>query len=224
MVRSPRPHLVIFDCDGVLVDSEPISISVLVDLIRAAGHEITEAEAYDRFLGKSMASIRALLGADPGFDVTPLHLKEMRASLYARFRAELQPVPGIQEALSEMNGARCVASSSQPERIALSLEITGLAPFFGDDVFSATMVENGKPAPDLFLHAARAMATAPADCLVIEDSAAGIEAARRAGMRVFAFTGGAHAGLGTLEKRVRALEPDLIFGNMRELPALLGNV
>lgn len=216
-----RPDLVIFDCDGVLVDSEPISISVLRDMIRSAGHEMAEDTAYERFLGRSMATICAALADDPGIVITQDQLAAMRLVLNARFRAELQPIGGIADALRVLPMARCVASSSKPERIALSLDVTGLLPLLEPHIFSATMVKLGKPAPDLFLHAARQMDVAPESCLVIEDSSAGIEAAKRAGMRVFAFTGATHARNPAHLARIAALEPDLIFDNMAALPALL---
>ena len=115
----------------------------------------------------------------------------------------------------------CVASSSQPERIRLALAVTGLLETLEPDIYSSTMVENGKPAPDLFLHTARCMGADPSDCVVVEDSPAGIEAAQRAGMRVFAFTGGTHAGSCGLREAAEALKPDLIFDDMRRLPGLL---
>jgi HAD superfamily hydrolase (TIGR01509 family) len=221
--RSSQPaDLVIFDCDGVLVDSEPISIAVLIELIGQAGHHLPQEVAYERFLGKSMASICAMLGDDPGILVSDHDLERMRASLYSRFRAELRPISGIAETLRMLPMRRCVASSSQPERIALSLQLTGLLPMLEPHIFSATMVENGKPAPDLFLHAARSMGVPPERCIVVEDSLAGIQAAQRAGMRVFAFTGGSHAKPIGLQEKAAALEPDLIFDNMLELPTLIG--
>lgn len=219
---NDQPDLVIFDCDGVLVDSEPISIAVLIELVAGIGFELPEQAAYERFLGKSMASICTALGEDPGIAVTEAHLEAMRRALYARFRSDLRPIEGIAETIGKLAMPCCVASSSQPERIALSLEVTGLLDRLAPHIFSATMVENGKPAPDLFLHAAAAMGVDPANCLVVEDSAPGVEAAKRAGMRVFAFTGGSHAAQSDLHARVAALEPDLIFDNMRQLPALLG--
>lgn len=220
--KLPAPELVIFDCDGVLVDSEPISIGVLVDVVQEAGYRISPEEAYARFLGKSMASICNMLADDPGLDFTKTHLDRMRALLYRRFRSELRPVDGVAETLGRLLPARCVASSSQPERIALSLDVTGLLPLLRPHLFSATMVENGKPAPDLFLHAARQMHTQPEYCLVIEDSPAGIEAARRAGMRVFAFVGASHAQRPSFRAQIATLEPDMIFDNMLSLPELLG--
>ncbi|TPW28154.1 HAD-IA family hydrolase [Pararhizobium mangrovi] len=213
--------LVIFDCDGVLVDSEPISIAVLVETIEKAGGRINEADAHRRFLGKSLKTIRDLLEREDGLVIDEAELAAMRTRLHARFERELKPVPGVEAALARLDCRRCVASSSQPERIRLTLAITGLDVFFGDAIFSATMVAEGKPAPDLFLYAAASMNAAPAQCLVIEDSVAGIAAAKAAGMRVFAFTGGAHASGEDYRKSLAALDPDAIFDDMQTLPELI---
>ena len=213
MEQAPDP-LVIFDCDGVLVDSEPLSIRVLIDVARAHGAELDEAEAYRKFLGRSLSNLVSVLDSDFGISADEGFLERMRRDLYARFETELQPVAG---ALATLPFRRCVASSSQPERIRLSLRLTGLLSFFEPDIFSATMVENGKPAPDLFLHAARAMETEPAHCIVIEDSPAGILAAKRAGMTVFAFTGGSHADREEYRREVAALSPHVTFDAMSDL-------
>jgi HAD superfamily hydrolase (TIGR01509 family) len=215
------PSLIIFDCDGVLVDSEPISISVLLDVMAKAGHVMDEQTAYRLFLGRSMATTIELLREKFGFVVTPAHLDQARATLNERFRRELKPIPGIKTALGKLSGPRCIASSSKPERIRLSLSITGLLDQFEPHIYSATMVERGKPAPDLFLHAARDMGMEPDDCLVIEDSPAGVEAAKSAGMRVFGFTGGSHALAGGLAASLALLEPDAVFDDMRLLPSLV---
>lgn len=214
-------ELVIFDCDGVLVDSEPISIAVLREVIAGAGLEIGEDVAYRRFLGRSMSTIAKLLEDEFGLTMTDGHLAEVRGRLYERFRRELKAIPGIADAVEALTAPFCVASSSQPERIRLSLSVTGLLEKFEPRIYSSTMVENGKPAPDLFLHAAHAMGVEPAGCVVVEDSAAGIEAAGRAGMTVFAFTGGTHAVHCGLHDTAAALNPHLIFDDMRQLPALL---
>ncbi|MCT7378193.1 HAD family hydrolase [Chelativorans salis] len=221
-MRSDR--LVIFDCDGVLVDSEPISIAVLLEVITAAGATIEPSVAYRRFLGRSMASIAKAVEDECGLAMTDGHLEEMRARLYERFRQELKPIPGLVETLAGLHPPHCVASSSQPERIRLSLGVTGLLSHFEPHIFSATMVANGKPAPDLFLHAATMMGVEPAKCVVIEDSPAGIEAARRAGMQVMAFAGGSHAAPAGLKAAFETLGPDSIFHDMRELPALLARI
>jgi HAD superfamily hydrolase (TIGR01509 family) len=215
------PELLIFDCDGVLVDSETISLSVLVERIAAAGGKVSEDEAYRHFLGRSMASVHQMLRQDFGFAFTEPGIVELRAEMQRRFRAELKPVPGIAEALSRLPQRRCVASSSQIERIRMSLGLAGLLEMLDPHLYSASMVERGKPAPDLFLHAAREMGADPRDCLVIEDSPAGIDAARAAGMRVFAFTGGSHAGHASLVAGRAQREPDLVFDDMRRLPELI---
>ncbi|WP_274425687.1 HAD family hydrolase [Chelativorans sp. YIM 93263] len=218
------PRLIIFDCDGVLVDSEPISIAVLLEILNEAGLRIDIDDAYGRFLGRSMASIAASVKAEFGFAITDLHLEDMRARLYERFRRELRPMQGLASVLTESRIARCVASSSQPERIHLSLTVTGLLDYFQPHIYSSTMVANGKPAPDLFLHAAGAMGAAPAECVVVEDSPAGIEAARRAGMRVLGFVGGSHAAPADLRKTFETLKPDHVFDDMRQLPTLLAGL
>lgn len=216
-----RIELVIFDCDGVLVDSEPISVDVLMDAIARAGLRLDPEIGYRRFLGRSMASVAAFLRVEHGLALTEAMLAEMNARLFARFRRELRAVPGVGAAIDRLGRPCCVASSSQPERIRLSLELTGLAPRFGERIFSASMVPEGKPAPDLFLRAAAEMGAAPEACLVVEDSPAGIEAARRAGMRVLAFTGGSHAGPSGLEEAARGLRPDAIFADFALLDGLL---
>jgi HAD superfamily hydrolase (TIGR01509 family) len=215
------PALIIFDCDGVLVDSEPISIAVLLDVLASAGHVMSEETAYELFLGRSMATTIELLRNDFGFVVTAEHLEQARTALYERFRRELKPIPGIRNALRQLALPRCIASSSQPERIRFSLGVTGLLPFFEPHIYSAAMVRRGKPAPDLFLHAAREMGVEPEECLVVEDSPAGIMAAKEADMRVFGFTGGSHAHAGGLARNLAPLEPDAIFDDMRRLPSLI---
>jgi HAD superfamily hydrolase (TIGR01509 family) len=216
-VTQAAAPLVIFDCDGVLVDSEPVSVRVLVDALRRKGVEMDEAEAYRRFLGRSLATVTKTMQEEFGVTADDAFLEDMRHDLYLRFRSELKPVPGIADALAELTLPRCVASSSQPERIRLSLTLTGLIDRLEPHIFSAAMVENGKPAPDLFLHAADRMGVAPRDCIVIEDSPAGIEAGQRAGMAVFAFVGGSHASTPGYRERIAALSPDVVFDAMPDL-------
>ena len=215
------PGLIIFDCDGVLVDSEPISVSVLVDVIGAGGGTITEEAAYRHFLGRSMKSVAEILHSDFGFALTDIHLADMRAELNRRYERELKPVPGIREALERLDVARCVASSGSLDRIRLSLRLTGLLALLEPHLYSASMVERGKPAPDLFLHAAGGMGVRREACIVIEDSPAGIMAAKAAGMRVFAFVGGSHAERAGLREALETLGPDLVFDDMRLLPGLV---
>jgi len=211
------PSLVIFDCDGVLVDSEPISLRLLVETLAGAGLRLEPEEVHDRFLGKSLATTREILAAHYGLTLGEDALADMRRRLYAAFRAELRPVPHVAGTLATLPCPFCVASSSQPERIELSLTVTGLWSYFAGRAFSATMVSRGKPAPDLFLYASGSLGYTPSACLVVEDSPAGVTAARSAGMRVVAFTGGSHATTDRHRAEIAALAPDAIIDDMRDL-------
>lgn len=213
--------LVVFDCDGVLVDSEPIAIRLLGETLAEAGLALAADEIHARFLGRSLASTRAALAEEDGLELTDAALAEMRRRLHAAFRAELGPIPHVAEALDRLPCGFCVASSSQPERIELSLRVAGLWPRFAGRAFSASMVAQGKPAPDLFLHAAAALGYPPGACLVVEDSPAGVRAAQAAGMRVVAFAGGGHAATEESRARLAALAPDALIDDMRDLPGLV---
>lgn len=214
-----RPSLAIFDCDGVLVDSERISVAVLCEVLGEAGCDVPEDWAWQQLLGRSMASAGVMIEEAFGFVLTPDHLERIRSRLRDRFRSELRPLPGVAEAVSALGCLTCVASSSQPDRIALSLQLTDLSRLFQDRVFSATMVANGKPAPDLFLLAARSAGVEARQCVVIEDSPAGIAAARAAGMPVIGFLGGSHVAPSGLTERVEKAAPSAIIRHMRDLPA-----
>lgn len=196
--RAARP-LVIFDCDGVLVDSEVLACDVQARAVTAYGLPMSGAEVARQFLGMSAKDMRGLLETALGRPLPADHESRCGAELFDLFRRELKPVAGVEDVLVEMERARtarCVASSSSPERIALALQVTGLSGFFGEHVFSSTMVERGKPAPDLFLHAAKTMGFGPESCVVVEDSLNGIKAARSAGMRALGFLGGGHCPAG----------------------------
>jgi FGGY-family pentulose kinase/HAD superfamily hydrolase (TIGR01509 family) len=214
-------RLVIFDCDGVLVDSEPLAMRVLLDAIARAGVSIPPEEAFRHFLGRSFASVVDMLRDQHRVSLDAASLDAMRHALYETYRRELKPMAGLIDVLETLDIPVCVASSSQMERIAVSLEVAGLMERLHPAIYSASMVENGKPAPDLFLHAAREMGVDPAKCLVIEDSPAGIIAAKKAGMRVFAFTGGGHIAPSGLADLIADLKPDASFADMRELPGLI---
>ncbi|CAN7217903.1 HAD family hydrolase [Mesorhizobium amorphae] len=218
------PELVIFDCDGVLVDSEALSVSALLGMIALAGGAVSEDQAYEHFLGKSMKSVREILDRDFGLDISDQQLTAMRVELMRKFREELKPIPGVKDVLPKLGVPFCVASSGTLERISYALDVTGLLGLLEPHLFSATMVAKGKPSPDLFLHAAASMRAHPRKCLVIEDSPAGIAAARAAGMRVFAFTGGSHAGNPALKARLASSEPDFIFADMLQLPDLIAGL
>jgi HAD superfamily hydrolase (TIGR01509 family) len=221
MTAIPTPRLIIFDCDGVLVDSERIALSVLLDFIAARGTLIDEVEGYRHLLGRSIASNAEWLRETHGVDLDAAAQTDLRHTLFERFEAELEPVLGVVELLDGLGGPYCVASSSQPDRIRVALSLTGLIGRFEPNIFSASMVKEGKPAPDLFLHTAREMGAPPAQCLVIEDSPAGVMAAKAAGMSVFGFTGASHARPADLKTTVALAGPDAMIDSMQELGALL---
>lgn len=184
--------LVIFDCDGVLVDSEPLSLSVLSEALTRQGLPADIPYVTRHFLGRQLSTVRAHASSHQ-LHLSPEFEHELNARLVQRFHDELHPIPHVTDALAGLGIPRCVASSSDLARVRLSLQVTGLAGFFDDHVYTAEMVARGKPEPDLFLYAAQRMGdVAPATCLVIEDSPYGVLAARAAGMEVWGFTGGSH--------------------------------
>jgi HAD superfamily hydrolase (TIGR01509 family) len=194
MTRSTAPDfdLVIFDCDGVLVDSEMLSAEVLMALLSENGIVIDAEIFHADFLGRSFASALQRLNARTGQTVPADFAEQYSARLLPTFEARLQPMPDIFAVLEHMLVPFCVASSSKPKRLATSLNCTKLAPFFAPNVFSGASVKNAKPAPDLFFHAAEKMRVKPQRCLVIEDSDMGLQAAKAAGMAVWHFCGGSH--------------------------------
>jgi HAD superfamily hydrolase (TIGR01509 family) len=205
---------VIFDCDGVLVDTEVISNTVLAGLLSEAGIPTTLEDAMTRYRGRSMPSVAALaesrLGARLPFDVAERYYADVEA-IFAR---ELEPVPGVVDALDRIALPCCVASSGPHHKMAVTLRRTGLWERFEGRIFSASEVALGKPAPDLFLHAAARMGFDPASTAVVEDSLPGVEAAVAAGMRALAFTRHTNAA----ELAAAGAET---FDDMAELPALL---
>lgn len=179
--------LIIFDCDGVLVDSEPISNRIWVECLRELGWPHDLETSHRKFVGRRMDDCIRIVEAELGIDTPPTLLPDFRRRSFEAFRRELQPIPGVTDVLRELtvrNVRRCVASSGPHEKIRLNLSLTGLAEYFGDDIFSGDDVSRGKPHPDLFLHAAMRMAVEPARCLVVEDSQPGVQAGLAAGMRV----------------------------------------
>ena len=211
--------LLIFDCDGVLVDSEVAALEELSLILAEHGRPMDVAACRDAFLGKHnddiVRGIEAIVGrALPGQGA------EMRRRMLARLERELAAVPGTAEVLATLDGPRCVASSSDPERIRMTLRWAELDRFFGDHIYSGLEVAHGKPAPDLFLHAAKSMGFAPAECVVVEDSVAGVVAGVAAGMRVIGFTGGAHTYQGHAD-RLAAAGAGSIITEMRALPEAL---
>jgi len=209
--------LLIFDCDGVLVDSEPLSCRIDAEILTAYGVPYTAEEVARDFTGVSVKDQITRIESERGISLPDDFTERLNRTLFARFETDLKPIEGVRDAILSLPFPRCVASSSIPERIALSLRVTGLADLF-ENIFSSTQVGRGKPAPDLFLHAANQMNARPEDCLVIEDSTAGVQAALAAGMRVIGFVGGGHCGPDHAEKLRRA-GAHAIIGRMIDLPS-----
>jgi HAD superfamily hydrolase (TIGR01509 family) len=213
-MREPF-QLVIFDCDGVLVDSERLAVRVEVAVLAELGWPLSQAEVIERFMGRSQAfMVQAIL--DRLGNRLPDGWQDRLDRRYrAAFEAELVPVDGIVEALDRIATPTCVASGGSHDKLRHTLGLTGLYDRFQGRIFSAAEVAQGKPAPDLFLHAAARLGAEPATCAVVEDSRYGVEAARAAGMRAFGYTGGL-----TPPERL-AGRRTVLFDDMRRLPALL---
>lgn len=192
--------LVIFDLDGVLVDSEILSCGCLADMLTRSGIPMTTADVIERYLGRTFSHVREDFLRLTGQPMSAEFVAELRAEMFRRYRAELRAIAGAEAVLQSMRQPFCLASSSDAERIAISLALTGLSAYFDGRIFDAAMVARGKPAPDLFLKAAADMGThmgahmgiAPDKVLVIEDSINGVVAGKAAGMTVWGFVGGRH--------------------------------
>ena len=214
--RTPGPvELVIFDCDGVLIDSERLAVKVDVVMLRELGWPLTEQEVIERFVGRSDRDTQAAIEAHLGRKLPSGWEEQFRPLYEEAFEAGLAPVEGVIDALDRITIPSCVASSGTHEYLRYTLGLTGLYDRFAGRIFSAEDVAAGKPAPDLFLHAVERLAVEPAACVVVEDSRAGVEAARAAGMRTLAFAGGLSP--------VELLEgPNtIVFEHMRDLPKLV---
>jgi HAD superfamily hydrolase (TIGR01509 family) len=208
--------LVIFDCDGVLVDSERLAVRTEAAILSGLGWPLTEADIVERFVGRSAAYMQGEIERHVGRSV------DWEAEFEVRYRAvftrELVPVSGVVGALDDIEQtglATCVASSGSHEKIRFTLGLTGLLERFHGRIFSVDEVEHGKPAPDVFLHAAAEMGVAPTRCAVVEDSVSGVTAALAAQMAVFAFAGG------VTDARSLGIGRAVVFDNMRSLPSLL---
>lgn len=211
-------ELVIFDCDGVLVDSEPIAVRVDLLVLERVGLQMSEAEVIERFLGRSPAVMRAAIEEHLGRGLPEDCQQEFERLYTDAFEAELLPVDGIHDALDRISLPTCVASSSEPDSLSRKLQLTGLHERFAGNIFSASEVANGKPAPDLFLYAAARMGVTPARCVVVEDSRYGVQAARAADMDVLAYAGG------LISTRSLAGARTTLFDDMHELPTLIKQV
>ncbi len=215
--------LVIFDCDGVLVDSEVISCRTHAEMLTRHGYPISTEQVHDRFLGRSSRDARLEIERELGRAFPDDLDVQLKAELYRSFAATLEAIPSIEQALAGVSHPVCVASSGSPERIRTSLTLVNLYHRFAPNIFSAAQVSNGKPAPDLFLFAAAQMQVAPDRCLVIEDSVPGVIAARAADMTVLGFHGGSHCRPATATT-LRAAGATATFDDMRQLPALIDQI
>lgn len=214
--------LLIFDCDGVLLETESLANQCEVDALRDLGHSFTLEEYIDIALGKHNHLVEATLKEK--FDIKlPVNFwKDVGLKQRMIFERDLSAVEGVLQAITSLSLPTCVASSSSMERLHHTLGITGLLPHFKGRIYSTESVARGKPFPDIFLHAAKCMNVAPMNCLVIEDSLAGIEGALAAGMTVLAFAGGRH-----ITRRMRQKLQDsgahLLFDRMSELKEVINS-
>ena len=212
-MKCSQPELIIFDCDGVLVDSEVLSCRCLSEALAVHGIRLDLADALDLFLGRSIGTVLRHYSVQ-GRALPDSFLADLKARVRRTFQSSLQPIPGVGALLSSLATPHCVASSSDLDRVSLSLVRTGLACHFGDRLYTSQMVARGKPAPDLFLLAADRMQTAPAKTLVIEDSVSGVAAAKAAGMKVWGFVGGSHYESRDGRAILRAAGADRVFDRM----------
>jgi HAD superfamily hydrolase (TIGR01509 family) len=212
-----RFDLVIFDNDGVLVDSEPIANQALAELLTSYGLTVTWHDCIERYLGSTLARVRALVEAELGHAIPEDFEMRYRATVYPRLASSVQAVPGVGlvlDALEDAGVPWCVASSGIHERIRITLTTAGLIDRFEGRMFSAEDVAHGKPEPDLFLHAARCMGVAPARCAVVEDAPAGLAAADAAAMVAFAYAR-------LTPRRLLAGASGGVIEDMAQLPELL---
>ena len=215
-----QPRLLIFDCDGVLIDSEIVVCRLTAEILTDLGYPVTTEEVIRRFAGRPERGMIAEIEADWGRPVPPEFFLRVRQGIDHAYATELRIMPGITDLLDRLQAKTCVASSAYPTKLKLGLDAVGLHDRFAPNIVSASWVAQGKPAPDVFIYAAGWMRTPAADCLVIEDSTAGVRAAITAGIRVFGFTGGRHCAAGHREKLLEA-GAEQVMDSFDELEALI---
>jgi HAD superfamily hydrolase (TIGR01509 family) len=212
--------LVIFDCNGVLVDSEPIAAAVLAEALGTVGIKISSDTVLRRFQGRRPADVFAAIETAANTKLPSDFQMTVAAETLKRLRTDLRPISHAAHALTWIRGPKAVASSSLPDRIRISLDVTGLLRFFEDRLFSASHVRHGKPEPDLFLHAAARCGAEPAQCIVVEDSAPGVAAAAAAGMTPIGFVGSSHTP-GSLADTLMAAGARTIVADLRRLKSTI---
>jgi HAD superfamily hydrolase (TIGR01509 family) len=210
-----QPDLIIFDCDGVLVDSEVLSCRCLSEILAGYGIDLGLDQALELFLGRSMSAVVEHYQA-LGRPIPEQFSTELREGVRAAFLSALCPIEGVNAVLEGLRIPHCVASSSDVDRVSYSLSLTGLAAHFDNRLYTSQMVERGKPAPDLFLYAADRMQADPRRTLVIEDSVSGVEAGKAAGMTVWGFVGGSHYQSRDGKAMLREAGADRVFGRMAD--------
>ena len=215
--------LVIFDCDGVLVDSEVISCRAHAETLTRHGYPITSDQVLDRFLGVSDREARLIVEAELGRSLPGDFEVQMKQAALQRYTEDLRTIPYVGEVIAAIGLPKCVASSGTPGKIRHGLSCAGIYDLLAPHIFSATQVKRGKPAPDLFLFAARQMAAPPGRCVVVEDSVPGIAGALAAGMTVLGFHGGSHCRSGYGDT-LRGAGAVATFKDMRQLPDLLAQI
>jgi HAD superfamily hydrolase (TIGR01509 family) len=210
-----KPDLIIFDCDGVLIDSEVLSCRCLSEVLAGYGIELGVDQALDLFLGRSVTAVlehyRAL-----GHLIPEKFAADLKTGVRAAFLSSLCPVEGVRSVLEDLRIPHCVASSSDVDRVSFSLSLTGLAPHFDRRLYTSQMVKRGKPAPDLFLYAAEKMQVDPYRTLVVEDSVSGVKAGKAAGMTVWGFVGGSHYQSRDGRAILREAAAHRVFGRMAQ--------
>lgn len=209
--------MIVFDCDGVLVDSELLSCGTDAELMTQAGYPISIEALIASYIGWPKPAIWADIERRRGVPWPPGLLEKANATLMQRIETELQPVAGVADALGQIPGRKAVASSSSVRKLHGSLNRCGLTPLFEGRIFSTEQVAHGKPAPDVFLFCAQQCGVEMADCLVVEDSVAGVSAARAAGMPVIGFTGASHCYPGH-DKALLEAGATAVVGDMHDLP------
>jgi len=210
-----KPDLIIFDCDGVLIDSEILSCRCLSDVLAGYGIKLGVDQALDLFLGRSVTAVREHYEA-LGHLIPEQFAAELKVRIRAAFLSSLCPVEGVSSVLEDLRIPHCVASSSDVDRVSFSLSLTGLALHFDTRVYTSQMVKRGKPAPDLFVYAAERMQVDPHRTLVVEDSVSGVKAGKAAGMTVWGFVGGSHYQSRDGKAILREAGADRVFGRMAD--------
>lgn len=208
--------MIIFDCNGVLVDSEPIAMSVAAEELQRVGFRVTPEIVARYFTGRRPSDMFAEVEAATGIKLPHGFADFVAAKTLKRLRDEVRTMPHVVHALTWVRGPKAVASSSPLDRVRASLECTDLLRFFEPNIYSASHVTAGKPAPDLFQHVAGCTGRNPADCIVVEDSPAGVSAAVAAGMTAIGFVGGGHAAL-NLGSHLTAAGAKMVIADMRGL-------